>query len=92
MWTLGLNGKPVAYHDAAASLVDGEGRVVAFAEEERFTRSKHEILQSPVHSAAFCLSEAGLTPEDLDVIALGWDVPRMRATFGMDWNSCPARN
>ena len=41
MWVLGLNGPPVGWHDASACLVDGDGKVWAMAEEERFTRVKH---------------------------------------------------
>ena len=48
------------YHDSAAALlVDGE--VVAAAQEERFTRKKHDF-EFPVHAIRYCLDEAGLTP------------------------------
>jgi carbamoyltransferase len=65
---LGLN----AYHgDAAAALVV-DGELVAAAEEERFNRIKH-VAGFPALAAQWCLSEAGLRPEDLDHIAVSRD-------------------
>jgi carbamoyltransferase len=65
---LGLN----AYHgDAAAALVV-HGRLVAAAEEERFNRVKH-CAGFPELAAAWCLADAGLTPADLDHVAIGRD-------------------
>ena len=65
---LGLN----AYHgDAAAALVV-DGELVAAAEEERFNRVKH-VAGFPSLAAAWCLSEAGLKPGDLDHVAIGRD-------------------
>jgi carbamoyltransferase len=65
---LGLN----AYHgDAAAALVV-DGELVAAAEEERFNRVKH-CAGFPSLSAAWCLADAGLTPADLDHVAVGRD-------------------
>src|SRR5689334_12207126 len=55
------------YHDSAAALVV-DGRVVAAAQEERFTRTKHDAA-FPARAAAYCLAEAGLTPADLDYVA-----------------------
>jgi len=52
------------YHDAAATLVL-DGRVAAAAEEERFTRRKHDA-SFPRHAARWCLEEAGLVAKDLD--------------------------
>ncbi len=54
------------YHDSAAALlIDGE--IVAAAQEERFTRIKHDF-NFPVEAIAYCLQEAGLEPEDLDYV------------------------
>ncbi len=65
---LGLN----AYHgDAAAALVI-DGVLVAAAEEERFNRIKH-CAGFPALAAAWCLADAGLTPGDLDAVAVGRD-------------------
>ncbi len=52
------------YHDSAAALVV-DGRIVAAAQEERFTRVKHDS-GFPTHAVAYCLKEAGLGPEELD--------------------------
>jgi carbamoyltransferase len=54
-------------HDTAAALVC-DGRVVAAAEEERFTRTKHES-SVPLRAIDFCLSHAGLTMQEIDLIA-----------------------
>lgn len=73
MRVLGVNA---VFHDPAAALVV-DGRVVAAAEEERFTRRKHgkepvpfSAWEQPAAAAAWCLEQAGLTPADLD--AVGW--------------------
>ena len=54
------------YHDAAAALLK-DGILIAAAEEERFSRNKHDS-GYPVHSVAYCLEEAGITPDDLDYV------------------------
>src|SRR6266536_6494690 len=62
---LGIN----AYHgDASAALVV-DGTLAAAAEEERFTRTKHDT-SFPLQSIRFCLEEGNLRPQDLDYIAL----------------------
>ena len=55
------------YHDAAACLLV-DGRIVAAAQEERFTRKKHDE-RFPAHAIAYCLEEARLKIEDIDHIA-----------------------
>lgn len=52
------------FHDAAAALVV-DGQLIAAAQEERFTRVKHDS-STPVHAVAFCLETAGLTIDDID--------------------------
>jgi carbamoyltransferase len=74
MWVLGINWK---FHDAAAALVDGDGTVAALAEEERYSRVKHAWGTLPRESVAFCLRSAGITWRDLDVVAIGWDLPQL---------------
>jgi carbamoyltransferase len=65
---LGLN----AYHgDAAAALVV-DGELVCAAEEERFNRIKH-CAGFPAHAAAWCLEDAGLSPDGVDHVAIGRD-------------------
>ena len=60
------------YHDAAAALVV-DGRIVAAAQEERFTRRKHDA-RFPAQAAAYCLHEGGLAAADLDLVAF-YDKP-----------------
>jgi len=55
------------YHDSAAALVV-DGKIVAAAQEERFTRKKHDEA-FPVKAAEYCLREAGIRNEDLDFVA-----------------------
>jgi carbamoyltransferase len=55
------------YHDSAAALVV-DGAIVAAAQEERFSRRKHDA-SFPTHAVAYCLREAGLTPDQLDYVA-----------------------
>jgi carbamoyltransferase len=74
VWVLGINWKR---HDSAAAIVDGEGRVWALAEEERFTRVKHAWGTWPTCATRFCLRTAGITWRDLDAVAMGWDMPAM---------------
>jgi carbamoyltransferase len=57
-------GVSALYHDAAAALLI-DGQVVAAAQEERFTRLKHDP-SLPVRAAGWCLRHAGLRVEDID--------------------------
>ena len=52
------------YHDSAAALLR-DGEIVAAAQEERFTRRKHDP-RFPQHAAAFCLRQAGIGAADLE--------------------------
>jgi carbamoyltransferase len=54
------------YHDSAACLVE-DGRIVAAAQEERFTRKKHDA-GFPSHAVDYCLREAGITAAELDLV------------------------
>lgn len=54
------------YHDSAAALVV-DGDIVAAAQEERFTRIKHDAA-FPARAVEYCLSEAGLKPSQLDFV------------------------
>jgi carbamoyltransferase len=60
------------YHDSAAALVV-DGTVVAAAQEERFTRKKHDA-GFPSRAIEYCLAEAGLTPDRLDYVVF-YDKP-----------------
>ncbi|MDE2731051.1 MAG: carbamoyltransferase [Bacteroidota bacterium] len=63
------------YHDAAACLLQ-DGRIAAAAQEERFTRVKHDA-SFPRHAINWCLEHAGLTTGDLDVVAF-YDKPFLK--------------
>src|SRR5256884_4474635 len=76
MRVLGLNA---VFHDPSAALVV-DGRIVAAAEEERFSRRKHgkrpvpfSTWELPELSSRWCLESAGLRPEDLDAVAYSYD-------------------
>jgi carbamoyltransferase len=69
---LGVNGWTDKTHDPAAALVV-DGEVLAFAEEERFTRSKHGVGQLPHGAVASVLAESGIEPSEVDAVACGWD-------------------
>lgn len=55
------------YHDSAAALVD-DGEVIAAAQEERFSRQKHDA-RFPSVSITYCLQSAKINLLDLDAIA-----------------------
>lgn len=63
------------YHDAAAALVV-DGEIIAAAQEERFTRVKHDP-GYPTHAIEYCLEEAGLTPAELDHVGF-YDKPLLK--------------
>lgn len=84
MRVLGVNGWPGASHDGAACLVV-DGEVVALVEEERFTRNKHAYGEAPLNAAAHCLAEGGFTLDDIDVVAHGWDLPKLFGDRGLNW-------
>jgi carbamoyltransferase len=69
MKIIGINGLGVV--PSACLLADG--KLIAFAEEERFTRLKGSFGMMPGRAAKFCLDFAGLKLEDIDYIAFGWD-------------------
>jgi carbamoyltransferase len=60
------------YHDAAAALVR-DGQLVAAAQEERFTRKKHDA-EFPIHAIDYCLQRAEITAAELDYIGF-YDKP-----------------
>ena len=73
--SINVLGLSAFYHDSAATLlVDGE--IIAAAQEERFTRKKHDAA-FPVHAIAYCLEEAGLSLSDIDFITF-YDKPLVK--------------
>jgi carbamoyltransferase len=63
------------YHDSAACLVR-DGEIVAAAQEERFTRRKHDH-RFPAAAVEYCLREGGITSEQLDFVAF-YDKPLLK--------------
>lgn len=63
---MNILGISALYHDSAASLVI-DGKIIAAAQEERFTRIKHD-LSMPVNSVAYCLKEGKITADDIDIV------------------------
>jgi len=63
------------YHDSAACLVQ-DGRIVAAAQEERFTRKKHDY-RFPERAIDYCLREAGISEDDLDLVTF-YDKPLLK--------------
>ena len=63
---MNILGISAFYHDSAAALVR-DGEIVAAAQEERFTRIKHDS-RFPSHATEYCLQAASLTPEQLDYV------------------------
>ncbi|MGC8828707.1 MAG: carbamoyltransferase family protein [Verrucomicrobiia bacterium] len=63
------------YHDSAAALII-DGHIVAAAQEERFTRVKHDF-RFPINAINYCLKEGKLNPEDLDYVVF-YDKPLLK--------------
>lgn len=68
-------------HDASAALLV-DGKIIAAAEEERFTRKKHAVGQRPINAVNFCLTQAGLRPSDIDYIAYPWSLKALKRKRG----------
>lgn len=66
MIVLGLSG--AVNHDASAALYI-DGKLVAAAEEERFLRDKHAKGKMPYEATKFCLEQAGIRPDQIDIVA-----------------------
>ena len=80
---MNILGLSCYYHDAAACLIR-DGQIVAAAQEERFTRKKHDQ-EFPSRAIRYCLKEGGLEPRGLDYVGF-YDKPltkfeRMLSTY-----------
>lgn len=89
MRVLGINS---VFHDSSAALVI-DGRVVAAAEEERFSRRKHgkpcvpfSTWELPERAIAWCLERGGLRAADLDIVAYSYD-PALVPSSGDDFTA-----
>src|SRR5262245_53752734 len=72
---MNILGISAFYHDSAACLIQ-DGRLVAAASEERFTRKKHDH-DFPVNAAMYCLKEAGIQVSELDYVGF-YDKPLVK--------------
>ncbi|WP_370089229.1 carbamoyltransferase N-terminal domain-containing protein [Ekhidna sp.] len=70
------------YHDSAAAIVNQKGKIIAAAQEERFTRIKHDA-SFPMHAIHYCLEEAGCDIDDLKGVCYyddeAWTIERVLA-------------
>jgi len=72
MYILGISAY---YHDSAAAVVK-DGKIIAAAQEERFTRKKHDF-NFPKNAIEYCMKEAGITAKDLGYVAF-YDKPLIK--------------
>ncbi len=68
-------GLSAFYHDSAAALIE-DGRIVAAAQEERFTRKKHDP-RFPVNAISYCLAECGVALDAIDKVVF-YDKPFLK--------------
>src|SRR5712692_5118220 len=68
-------GLSAFYHDSAAALIE-DGRIVAAAQEERFSRKKYDA-RFPHHAAAYCLRQGGVKLDQVDFVAF-YDKPFLK--------------
>ena len=69
---MNILGISAYYHDSAACLLR-DGEIVAAAQEERFTRKKHDF-NFPTHAIQYCCHEGGIKGENVDYVAF-YDKP-----------------
>ncbi len=72
MYILGISAY---YHDSAAALIQ-DGKIIAAAQEERFTRKKHDY-NFPKNAIDYCMKEAGITAADISYVAF-YDKPLIK--------------
>ena len=72
MYVLGISAY---YHDSAACVLK-DGEIIAAAQEERFTRKKHDQ-NFPINAIKYCLHDAGISADDLEIVAF-YDKPFLK--------------
>ena len=72
MYILGISAY---YHDSAACILK-DGEIIAAAQEERFTRKKHDQ-NFPINAIKYCLQDAGISASDLEIVAF-YDKPFLK--------------
>jgi predicted NodU family carbamoyl transferase len=78
MYILGVNH---GWHDSSAAILH-DGSLVALVESDRVSRIKNAMGEKPTAAIIACLSEAGVTLDDIEAIAIGWDEPVCAAQKG----------
>jgi len=68
-------GLSAYYHDSAAALIQ-DGQILAAAQEERFTRRKHDA-RFPINAIGYCLNGAGISPNEIDYVVF-YDKPFLK--------------
>src|SRR5438034_924491 len=71
MIILGVNAND---HDGAAVLLQ-DGHIIAMVENDRVTRVKRGWQRSPAPAIERCLQLAGISIQEVDTVAVGWDIP-----------------
>jgi carbamoyltransferase len=79
-WIAGLNH---GAHDASCALLEN-GRLVTTVEQERLSRRKRAVDESPALALRHCIDEAGISLSDVDVVALGSDHDALAGWLGLD--------
>jgi len=69
-YILGVN---IGFHDASAALVKS-GKLVTLIEQERVSRKKHAVAETPAKAVKQCIEEAGISFDDIAQVAIGWDL------------------
>tara|TARA_Y100000310_G_C20703813_1_gene832708 strand:- start:12739 stop:14430 length:1692 start_codon:yes stop_codon:yes gene_type:complete len=83
MLILGVNGWYERGHDATACIVQ-DGKLIAAVEEERLIRKKHSYDTMPWQSIAWCLNHCNIGINNIDAIAVGWDIALLYKRHGQD--------
>lgn len=78
MFVLGVNTGP---HDTSAALLH-DGELVVMIEQERLSRRKQAFGESPAQAVHACLDAAGIRLDEVDEVAVGWDVPVLAEVEG----------
>ena len=86
MYILGVNGWVRGIHDSSAAIFK-DGELIAAAEEERFTRRKHSFNTPPHNAILYCLHEAGITADEIDHVAVGWNIRELDEWYGISNSS-----
>lgn len=85
MYILGLHGWSRREHDPSACLIK-DGKIIAMAEEERFIRQKYAFDHLPINAIKFCLNQAKINLNQVDLVTLGYDRKKLCQLRGIDFN------